>query len=365
MPTDQIQTPVRVIVVDDSPLMLKMISSGLRAEGDIDVVAQAKDTREAREMIKKYNPDVVTLDVEMPGMNGLEFLEKIMSLRPMPVIMVSTLTKAGTEVTLSALQIGAVDAVAKPVGRDGLKTFSTELRHKVRMAKSARVSRWIPPTNVASTEKTITHQKLPEVTHAHQRCRLIAIGASTGGVTAIGELLAGIPANMPPIVITQHMPAQFTERFADRLNGRFPLDIKQARHGEFLTPGQVRIAPGDAHLCVVKDGGKLVTNLDYETGRISGHVPSVDVLFNSVCSAAGSLAIGIILTGMGRDGAAGLRAMHNSGAMTFGQSEASCVVYGMPRVAMSLNAVSQELDLHKIPTHICDFLNAPSAKKSA
>ena len=228
---------VRVVVVDDSPLMLKMISGGLVSDGDIDVVGLAKDAQEARQLIKATNPDVVTLDVEMPGMNGLEFLEKIMSLRPMPVIMVSTLTTAGTDVTLNALDIGAVDAVAKPSGRDSLAVFGAELRQKVRMARSAKVQRREPGAARVRTAVNVASVGVPAISMNHG-CELIAIGSSTGGVTAVTELVSCLPSNCPPIVITQHMPARFTSRFASRLGHQFPFDVKEAEEGELLRPGE-------------------------------------------------------------------------------------------------------------------------------
>lgn len=355
----------RVVVVDDSALMLKMISTGLEADGDIEVVGQAKSPQEARELIKRYNPDVVTLDVEMPGMNGLEFLEKIMSLRPMPVIMVSTLTTAGTDVTLNALHIGAVDAVPKPAGRDGLAKFGVELRQKVRMARSARVQRWQPKAAPAKAAPTnIAPQRTLSVSNA-SGIELIAIGASTGGVSAIFDVVQGLASNCPPIVITQHMPARFTPRFAQRLGADFPFDVKEAEEGEIIHSGQIRVAPGDRHLSVTREGGRIRTKLDTTTGPISGHIPSVDVLFNSVCSSIGAATIGIILTGMGRDGAAGLCAMRKAGAFTIGQDEASSVVYGMPKSAAALGALDVELDLHQIAPRVCQFLNSPSAKKRA
>lgn len=353
---------IRVIVVDDSPLMLRMISSSLERDGDISVVACAQSPLEARELIKLHNPDLVTLDVEMPGMNGIEFLEKIMALRPMPVIMVSTLTAAGAEVTLTALQIGAVDAVAKPAGRDGLATFGEALRLKARTASKARVKRWAPNTAQKSAPATSQRSRIINMASGVE---LIAVGASTGGVGAIFDLLSHLPTEIPPIVITQHMPAQFTERFATRLNHQLEFNVAEAVDGESILPGQVRIAPGDAHVCVQKYSGTIRTSLDRETGPISGHIPSVDVLFNSVCTSVGASAVGIILTGMGRDGAAGLRAMRNAGSMTYGQSEESCTVYGMPRVAMSMDAVVKELDIFQIPPSLCEFLNAPAAKKRA
>lgn len=353
---------IRVIVVDDSPLMLRMIASGLTRDGDIEVVACAKNPYEARELIKHHSPDLVTLDVEMPGMNGIEFLEKIMALRPMPVIMVSTLTVIGADVTLNALHIGAVDAVAKPSGREGLNIFGEELRQKARAASRATVNRWRPSNTAACSSQP---SYAADIAPLASGCKLIAIGASTGGVGAIYDLVSNLPNHVPPIVITQHMPAHFTGRFASRLNSQLNFDVAEAADGEALKAGQVRIAPGNAHLSVTRSGGKLRTTLDPASGPISGHTPSVDVLFNSVCTSVGADAVGIILTGMGRDGAAGLRAMRNTGSMTYGQSEASCTVYGMPRIAMNLNAVVRELDIHKIPVHLWEYLNAPPTKKRA
>ncbi|MEO0913723.1 MAG: CheB methylesterase domain-containing protein, partial [Pseudomonadota bacterium] len=194
---------------------------------------------------------------------------------------------------------------------------------------------------------------------------LIAIGASTGGVSAIFDVVQGLPANCPPIVITQHMPARFTPRFAQRMGSQFPFDVKEAEEGEVLRAGQIRVAPGDRHLSIGREGGRIRTKLDSTSGPISGHIPSVDVLFNSVCSSIGAAAIGIILTGMGRDGAAGLRALRNAGAFTLGQSEASCIVYGMPKAAAALSALDVELDLAQIAPRVCQFLNSPSARKRA
>ncbi|QHQ36888.1 protein-glutamate methylesterase/protein-glutamine glutaminase [Algicella marina] len=358
-------TRTRVVVVDDSSLMLKMITASLEAEGDIDVVGQARNPQEAREIIKRTDPDVVTLDVEMPGMNGLEFLEKIMSLRPMPVIMVSTLTKAGTDVTLSALHIGAVDAVAKPAGREGLAIFGNELRVKVRNSRGARVRKWVPAQGRATGSTNVGGRGGAAPLSRISGVDLIAIGSSTGGVAALFDVVAGLPPNGPPIVITQHMPARFTGRFAARLGQQYAFDVKEAEHGEPIHAGQIRVAPGDRHLCIQRENGRIVTRLDGNSGPISGHIPSVDVLFNSVCSAIGASSIGLILTGMGRDGAAGLRAMRNAGAFTIGQNESSCVVYGMPKAAAALNALDEELDLSQIGPRVCQFLNSPGARKRA
>ena len=346
--TNSTTVPARVVVVDDSALMRRLIRSGLEDSEDIQVVGTACDTVEARLMIKELDPDVVTLDVEMPGMNGIEFLEKIMSLRPMPVIMVSTLTVAGADATLTALRIGAVDAIQKPQGREEIPEFGQRLRDKVRLARTARIRRAEPPTQGAAAPA-------PPSPRAAKQIDLIAIGASTGGVQAIEAVLSGLPETSPPIVITQHMPAQFTGRFAMRLNAGLRLDVAEARSGIDLRRGQVLIAPGDAHLCVDNKAGRLVTRLD-DAGPISGHRPSVDILFNSVSSAVGRRALGVILTGMGRDGAAGLKAMRRAGAYCLGQSEQSCVVYGMPRVAAQMDAIDEVLDLNAIPGTISQLV---------
>lgn len=353
--------PIRVVAVDDSQLMLTLVSRGLEEEGDIQVVGTAKNVQEARQVIKLSDPHVVTLDVEMPGMNGLAFLEKIMELRPMPVIMVSTLTASGTEVTLNALEIGAVDALAKPVGKDAVKTFARALRQKVRAASQAKVLRRSrQPAPVAAPAAP---RRAPPPAMAEGRTRLIALGASTGGVGALSELLHALPANTPPIVITQHMPAEFTGRFASRLNAQLPQDVGEGQDGEVLRPGMIRIAPGNAHLAIQKRGRDLISVLD-GSGPISGHRPSVDVLFNTAATATGRATIAAILTGMGRDGAAGLRALRQNGAYCLGQSERSCVVYGMPKAAKALDAVDEELDLPTMADRIRGFLSGSAVRKT-
>jgi two-component system chemotaxis response regulator CheB len=343
-----------VVVVDDSRLMRELIRRALEAEGDLEVVATAADVAEGRRAIRETDPDAVTLDVEMPGMNGLEFLEKIMTLRPTPVVMVSSLTAAGAETTLAALQIGAVDAVRKPDGGDPMGAFGRELRDKVRLAAGARVRR--RPVAAAAAG--------PPASRAGGRWLrgLVAIGASTGGVGALAELLAGLPPDLPPVAIAQHMPQGYTERFARRLREELRRDVAEARDGETLGPGMVRIAPGARHLEVQARGGRFVTRLG-GSDPVSGHRPSVDVLFGSAATAAGPGAVGVILTGMGRDGAAGLRAMRASGAATLGQSARTCVVYGMPRAARELGAVAEEHDLDRLAARICDAArSAPSCR---
>lgn len=336
---------IRVLVVDDSALMRRMLTSVLDSDSEIEVVGAAPDPLCARQMIKELNPDVVTLDVEMPKMDGLTFLEKIMKLRPMPVIMVSSLTKKGAETTLRALESGAVDFVAKPTcAADGsLKRLRCDLVPKIKAAVSARVAG--ARRNQSSAVKHTTHKRQCDV-------GLIAIGASTGGVVAVRSILSALPSDCPSVLITQHMPAAFTKSFAARLNQSCKLTVKQAIDGEQVQPGYAYVAPGGHHLELTrKQRGLLICRL-HDGPLVSGHQPSVDVLFQSVAEHVGAKAIGVILTGMGRDGADGLLAMRQAGALTFGQNQASCVVYGMPRAANEIGAVTAELSLEGIAKEI-------------
>ncbi|MSU89456.1 chemotaxis-specific protein-glutamate methyltransferase CheB [Rhodobacteraceae bacterium 2CG4] len=342
--------PVRAIVVDDSRLMRRMLVSALEAEGTIKVVAEAADAAEARALIREHDPQVITLDVEMPGMNGLEFLRRLMALRPMPVVMVSTLTGQGADISLGALELGAVDAILKPSGRPALAPFARRLRRLVLTASGARVR---PPSATGADAGAAA--PLPEGGRPPSRPGLLAMGASTGGVAALTEVLRRLPADAPPVVLAQHMPAAFTARFAARLDKLLPLRVTEARGGEVLEPGTVLVAPGDRHLRVRSDGAALVALLE-ESGPISGHRPSVDVLFHSVATAAGPTAVGVLLTGMGRDGAAGMHAMRTAGAWCIGQSEDSCVVYGMPRAARALGSCHEELDPPAIGARISGLL---------
>lgn len=348
-------TTVSVVVVDDSLLMRMMVRDALEKDGDIRVTGLARDTAEARRLIKECNPDVVTLDVEMPGMNGLEFLDKIMTLRPMPVIMVSSLTAQGADATLSALEIGAVDVAQKPVGRAQADSFGAILREKVRMAAKATARRRggdaLPAAQMHHAAPTARAQP-PANAGGPWRRQLIAIGASTGGVAALSRLLAGIPLDSPPIVITQHMPANYTARFASRMGDQLGRDVCEARDGETIGPGSIRIAPGDRHLEVSRTGAQVRCTLS-DGPAVSGHRPSVDVLFHSVAKAFGASAVGAILTGMGRDGAIGMREMRRAGAHCLGQGPESCVVYGMPKAAMEIGALDETLELDALPSRIC------------
>lgn len=341
---------VKVLVVDDSSTMRGLIASALARDPDIEVVGQAEDPLEARQAIKALNPDVVTLDVEMPNMSGLEFLEKIMRLRPMPVIMVSTLTNRGAEETIRALEIGAIDCIEKP--RPGNEHNFEELPFKVKIAASARVR----PLN-RFEDKASSLELKHAVSSYVSDGRLVAIGASTGGVEALIELLSAFPENCPPTVITQHMPQSFTKTFAQRLDRLCLAKVQEASDGAKLVAGHIYLAPGgDRHL-EVAPGLELRCRLK-PGDRVSGHCPSVDTLFESVARHCKAKSVGVILTGMGRDGANGLLAMRKSGAKTFGQSESTCIVYGMPKAAFDAGAVEKQLPLDKLAAAIISETSA-------
>lgn len=342
--------PVTALVVDDSALMRQMIGAALESQG-IRVLGSAADPYEAREKIKALDPDVVTLDVEMPRMDGLSFLEKIMALRPTPVVMVSTLTGDGTSATIRALEIGAVDCIAKPLARDPVEfaAFAAELADKVRAAAGTRVRPGKPPPPVPGPK--CAPNRPPAAGRRTWKRPLVAIGASTGGVERIREILLALPPDCPPVAIVQHIGPGYVKSFADRLNKLSSLEVVVAEEGMPLAPGRAAIAPGDRHLRVARGASGLVCRLADEP-PVSGHKPSVDVLFQSAAAVAGGKAVGVILSGMGRDGAQGLAAMRAAGAHTIGESEASCVVYGMPRAAMAAGGVAAELDLSRIPDAI-------------
>lgn len=335
---------IRTLVVDDSALMRQMLRSVLDGDPHIEVVGAAPDPLSARQMIKDLDPDVVTLDVEMPKMDGLAFLEKIMTLRPMPVIMVSSLTSRGAETTLKALEIGAVDFVTKPRGsaETSLPRLQAELIPKIKAAAQA---------NVAPPAQRRPPSSRPATARRRARTDLIAIGASTGGVAAVQTVLTNLAPTCPGVVVVQHMPPSFTRSFAARLDKNSSLTVVEARHGEPILPGHAYVAPGGHHLKVQLGPRGLLSHV-YEGDLVSGHQPSVDVLFHSVADQVGQRSVGVVLTGMGRDGASGLRAMRDVGAMTLGQHEADCVVYGMPRAAMEIGAVAAELSLEDIGREI-------------
>ncbi len=336
---------ITVLVVDDSAFIRQMFRDILNSQPDIEVLDTAHDPLDAREKIKQLNPDVVTLDIEMPKMDGLSFLEKIMTLRPMPVIMASSLTQKGAEATLRALELGAVDYVSKPTtgqNRQTIGALAEELAEKVRMAAKAKVhhhkARLVP-----ATPQLVSYN--PAGVPAK---RIIAIGASTGGVEALREIFVRLPANVPPIIMTQHMPEHFTASFAARLNSLSAVTVMEAKNHQRLEKGHAYLAAGNVHLKLARVGGEYVCKVE-DGAPVSGHRPSVDVLFHSVVEAAGKEAVGVILTGMGKDGALGLKAMRDIGCHTLGQNEATCVVYGMPQAAFKVGAVEKELPLTEIP----------------
>ncbi|KKC35868.1 chemotaxis protein [Devosia epidermidihirudinis] len=341
---------ISVLIVDDSALIRDILSRMLMRDGDIKVVGTATDPIDARTKIKDLNPDVVTLDIEMPNMNGLQFLDRLMRLRPTPVVMVSTLTKKGASETLLALELGAVDFVAKPSAdyEGGLDAFGVGLRDKIRAAAKSDVR-----------GRSASRAEVPKVTlktAAAPAGSVIAIGASTGGVEAIRAVLTALPADCPPVLITQHMPPGFTTRFAARLDELCALTVVEAQDRQPLQVGHAYIARGDYHLRVERSSGQLKTRLSQDE-LASGHRPSVDVLFESVARTVGPLAVGAILTGMGRDGARGLKLMREAGAYTVGQSQASSLVYGMPRVAFEEGAVVEQAPIEAIADRLANALS--------
>lgn len=331
---------IKVLVVDDSALIRDVLSKALNKDAAIEVVGTAEDPIDAREKIKRLNPDVLTLDIEMPNMNGLAFLDKLMRLKPMPVVMVSTLTQKGAQETLLALELGAVDFVAKPSHdlAGGIDAFGTEVRQKVKAAAQS---------SARSRGMRAPAADVPIHTAAGPAGSVIAIGASTGGVEAIRAVLANMPVDCSPVVIAQHMPPGFTQRFAQRLDETCKVKVVEAEDRMVLENGCVYIAKGGYHLRVEKSSGQLKCRLT-DDAEVSGHRPSVDALFGSVAKSVGSLAVGAILTGMGRDGAEGLKSMRNAGAYTVGQSETSALVYGMPRVAFEEGAVMEQAPVEAI-----------------
>ena len=338
---------IRVLVVDDSALMRGLLTEMINSAPDMEVVGAAPDAPTAREMIKVLNPDVLTLDVQMPKMDGLEFLERLMRLRPMPVVMVSAYTQAGSDTTLKALELGAIDFIGKPRA-DSAKTmeiYAEELVEKIRAAKGARLRRQVMKSEIAPAVVPSAIGSLAG--RPASSGKIIFVGASTGGTEAIKEFLLGIPADCPPIMIVQHMPESFTGSFARRLDSLCQPTVVEAKGNEKLEPGKVFIAPGHSHLQVKRSAAGLVTEL-LATPPVNRHRPSVDVLFDSAAAVVGRQAVGVILTGMGKDGAQGLMRMRQAGARTLGQDEASCVVYGMPREAFLVGAVEEQCPLDEM-----------------
>lgn len=341
----------RVVVVDDSALVRSLLTKIIDSTPDLTTVGAAPDPLAAREMIRALEPDVITLDVEMPRMDGLDFLERLMRLRPMPVVMVSTLTQRGADTTLKALELGAVDFVAKPrIGvAQGLEEAGAEIVEKIRAASQARVHR------MATGAKPARPAGAPP---SLARCgteKIIAIGASTGGTEAIREVLCGMPADGPGVVITQHMPPGFTKSFAVRLDSLARMAVKEAQDGERILPGHAYIAPGGLHFGIERSGSNYIARV-FEGEPVNRHRPSVEVLFKSVARHAGANALGVMLTGMGRDGADGMLEMRKAGAFNIAQDEASCVVFGMPREAIAVGAANEVLPLPAIAGRLASWL---------
>ena len=336
--------PIRALVVDDSAVARKVVSTILDEDPEIEVVGIARDPYDARDKIKQLAPDVITLDVEMPRMDGITFLRNLMRLRPTPVVMVSTLTQKGADITMEALRIGAVDFVPKPTIdlSQGFGDYAVDLRDKVRAAARAKVRAYEPSVREKTRRKVTTF-----------RCtdQLIAIGSSTGGTEAVREILEDLPTACPAIVVAQHIPPGFAESFAERLDRECPMRVHSASDGQLIQPGNVYIAPGEQHLEVRSDGARWRCKV-HDGERVNRHRPSVDVLFHSVAKNVATNAIGVMLTGMGNDGAQGMLAMKQAGAPTIAQDEATSVVWGMPGSAVKAGAVDKVLPLHEIPTKL-------------
>jgi len=327
---------IRVLVVDDSPLFREILSRGLSTDEEIEVVDTANDPYDARDKILKHRPDVMTCDIQMPRMNGIEFIRQLLPQYPIAVIVISTISGA----VFDAIAAGAVDFIAKPVANspDSIRDFVYDLIYKVKIASTARIVN--------------RHADSPEAKNQNFSAgatsdKIIAIGASTGGTEAISKIVHALPKNMPGIVVVQHIPPMFSRMFAQRLDATSALEVREAQNGEYVEPGKVFIAPGDHHMRIKKVGARYKVEC-FRGEKVNGHCPSVDVLFESVAREAGDKAIGIILTGMGYDGAKGLLEMKKMGARTIGQDEASSVVYGMPKVAYNIGAVDKQVPLNRI-----------------
>jgi two-component system chemotaxis response regulator CheB len=339
---------IRVLIVDDSRMIRDILTDILKEQPDIEVVGGAADAFEARDMIRDLKPDVITLDVEMPKMNGLEFLDKLMRAKPMPVVMISSFTETGSEVTVRALELGAVEFVTKPkLNEQTPDDYGRMIADKIRAAKSARLRapRRADPNDTTSMPALVAKKPVPRGVKTSDR--VIVVGASTGGTEAIREFLVGMPQDCPGILIVQHMPENFTRMFAERLNGLCQVTVKEAEHNDPILPGHAYIAPGGKHLWVKRDEGQLLAKLSTEP-PMNLHRPSVDFLFLSAAKFVGAEAIGVLMTGMGKDGAKGMVEMKKAGAWNIAQDEATSVIFGMPREAIELDAVHEVVPLGKL-----------------
>ncbi|QJE01452.1 chemotaxis response regulator protein-glutamate methylesterase [Massilia forsythiae] len=339
---------IKVAIVDDSALIRSVMTEIVNSQPDMEVAGVAPDPLVARELIKRTNPDVLTLDVEMPKMDGLDFLERLMRLRPMPVLMVSSLTERGSEITMRALELGAVDFVTKPKIsiQSGMREYTELITDKIRAAARARIR---PRSLHAPGAGTGTGTAMPVLrAPLNSSEKLIIIGASTGGTEAIREFLMQMPSDCPGILIAQHMPEGFTSSFARRLDSLCKISVCESQGNERVLPGHAYIAPGHSHLLLTRSGANYMTRIE-QSEPVNRHRPSVDVLFRSAAQAAGKNAVGVILTGMGKDGAQGMLEMKGAGAYNFAQDEASCVVFGMPREAIAIGAAHEIAPLQALP----------------
>jgi two-component system chemotaxis response regulator CheB len=345
----------RVVVVDDSALVRSLLTEIINRQPDMECIGAASDPLVAREMIRNLDPDVITLDVEMPRMDGIDFLSKLMRLRPMPVVMVSTLTERGADVTLRALELGAIDFVAKPkIGlSDGMRQLAQDITDKIRVASRAHVRR-APPVPVAGSAAP---KPAAAAVGRLSTEKVIFIGASTGGTEATKEVLTNLPPDSPAVVITQHMPPGFTTSYAKRLDSLCRIRVKEATDGERVLPGHAYIAPGGHHLSVERSGANYIARV--KVGEpVNRHMPSVEVLFESAARVVGPNALGIMLTGMGADGAHAMRTMRDAGSYNVCQDEASCVVFGMPREAIAHGAAHEVLPLTQIAPRLIEHLRS-------
>ncbi len=348
---------IKVLVVDDSALVRDILKKGLSKDPNIEVVGAAPDVYAARDLIVEKNPDVLSLDIEMPRMDGVEFLRRLMPQRPIPVVVVSSLTQKGKHITMQALEAGAVDFISKPSAdlARGLEEMMMELRTKIKIAADANVSHWKDKRiDLIQKREEAESKALKESTD-----KVIIIGASTGGTEALRKVILRMPANSPGIVIVQHMPPGFTKTFADRLNEQALMQVKEAEDGDRIITGRVLVAPGDFHLKVVRSGGHYKVRTDKQE-KVNGHRPSVDVLMYSAAQNVAANAYGVILTGMGKDGAEGLKAMKDAGAKTIGQNEESCIVYGMPKVAFDRGAVDVQVHVDNIADSLTKLISKDS-----
>jgi two-component system, chemotaxis family, protein-glutamate methylesterase/glutaminase len=357
---------IKVLIIDDSALVRQILTEICNADSEIEVVGVAQDPFDAREKIKKLNPDVLTLDVEMPRMDGVTFLSNLMRLRPMPVVMVSTLTEKGADVTLQAMELGAIDFVSKPKAdlSNSLDDYAEEITSKIKVAAKANVKA-IDRTKPRAQSLTIAPKHSADVViekssrprHFKTTDKIVAIGASTGGTEAIREVLERMPADSPGIVISQHIPEAFSGPFALRMNSVSAMTVCEARDGQQIVTGHVYIAPGNRHLLVERDGARYICRLN-DGPLVNRHKPSVDVMFRSVAQNVGANAISVMLTGMGKDGAQGMHEMHEAGAPTIAQDEKTSVVWGMPGEAVKLDCVDTVTALNKVAVEIVRLIKA-------